>query len=116
MERLVRPALRAILDAINGIETSTRDKGLDDYRQDWLLRHAVERAIEIISEAARRIPAETLALEPQIPWAQIMGIGNVLRHEYNRISDSVIWNVVQDYLGPLKAAVLAIDASLKEGE
>jgi uncharacterized protein with HEPN domain len=114
MERLTRPAIRAILDAIDGIDNATRGKALDDFAADWLLRHGIQRGIEIISEAARRIPPELQVTQPQIPWAQIMGIGNVLRHEYHRISDTVIWNVVQNYLPPLKAAVAAIDASLDE--
>jgi len=114
MEQLVRPAIRAILEAIAGIENATRDKSLDDFGGDWLLRHGVQRGIEIVSEAARRIPRELQAQQPQIPWPQIMGIGNVLRHEYHRVSDPLIWNVVQVYLRPLNAAVLAIEAELKE--
>lgn len=78
-----------------------------------LLRHGVQRGIEIISEAARRIPPELQAREPNIPWAQIMGIGNVLRHEYHRVSDTLIWNVVQEYLPSLKAAIAAIETELK---
>jgi uncharacterized protein with HEPN domain len=114
MERLVRPALRAILEAIAGIEVATAGKSLQDYSADWLLRHGVQRGIEIISESVRRIPSSLLDQQPQIPWAQIAGIGNVLRHEYHRVSDTVIWNVVQQHLPPLKNAVLAIDAELME--
>jgi uncharacterized protein with HEPN domain len=114
MPGLVRPALRAILEAIDGIQTSVRGKTIDDFARDWLLRHGVQRGIEIISEAARRIPPDLQETQPQIPWAQIVGIGNVLRHEYHRISDVVVWNVVQDHLAPLKSAVAAIDATLKE--
>ncbi|MBU6299157.1 MAG: DUF86 domain-containing protein [Alphaproteobacteria bacterium] len=114
MERLIRPALRAILDAIDGIDDATRGKTLDDYAANWLLRHGVQRGIEVISEAARRIPAELQATQPQIPWTQIAGIGNVLRHEYHRVSDTVIWNVVHEHLPSLRVAVSAIDASLVE--
>jgi uncharacterized protein with HEPN domain len=114
MPGLVRPALRASLEAIEGIENSVRGKTIDDFSADWLLRHGVQRGIEIISEAARRIPAELQAAQPEVPWAQIMGIGNVLRHEYHRVSDIVVWNVVQDRLQPLRLAVEAIDASLDE--
>ena len=114
MSRLIRPALRAIIEAIDGIEAATLGKTLEDYGADWLLRHGVQRGIEIVSEAARRIPSDVQATRSEIPWAQIMGIGNVLRHEYHRISDTVIWNVVQEYLPPLKMAVLASDASLNE--
>ncbi|HTB42555.1 MAG TPA: HepT-like ribonuclease domain-containing protein [Acetobacteraceae bacterium] len=115
MERLVRPAIRAIIEAIDGIEGATQGKTLDDFAAEWLLRHGIQRGIEIISEAARRIPPELQATQPQIPWPQVMGIGNVLRHEYHRISDTVIWNVVQNYLPPLRAAAIAIDADLDEG-
>ncbi len=114
MERLIRPALRAILEAIDGIESATRDKSLADYSADWLLRHGVQRGIEIISEATRRIPSVLQESQPQIPRSQIAGIGNVLRHEYHRVSDSIIWNVVKDYLPALKSAVIAIDAALQE--
>ena len=112
--RLVQPALHAIREAIEGIEGAAGGKTFDDFCADWLLRHGVQRGIEIISEAARRIPPELQARQPNIPWAQIMGIGNVLRHEYHRFSDTLIWNVVQEYLPPLKAAITAIEAELKK--
>jgi uncharacterized protein with HEPN domain len=115
MSELVRPALRAILDAIDGIQTATAGKSLHDFSAEWLLRHGVQRGIEIISEAARRIPPELRATQPNVPWTQIMGIGNVLRHEYHRVSDIVVWNVVQNYLPSLMSAVEAIDAALDEG-
>lgn len=113
-QRLVRPALRAILEAIEGVESATRGKTLEDYNRDWLLRHGVQRGLEIVSEAARRIPTELQERQPQIPWAQIVGIGNVLRHEYHRVSGALIWNVVQQHLPPLKSAVLALETELSE--
>ncbi|HEY5105497.1 MAG TPA: HepT-like ribonuclease domain-containing protein [Caulobacteraceae bacterium] len=113
-QRLVRPALRAILEAIDGIENACAGKSLVDYGSDWLLRHGVQRGIEIVSEAARRIPPELQATQPQVPWAQIMSIGSVLRHEYHRLSDQLIWSVVKDRLGPLESAVLTIEANLDE--
>lgn len=113
-ERLVRPALRAILEAIIGIENATRGKTLDEFRVDWLLRHGVQRGVEIVSEAARRIPPQRS--QPHIPWSQVVGIGNVLRHEYHRVSDQLIWNVVQNHFPPLKAAVRAIEAQLDEDQ
>ena len=115
MVRRIRPALHAILEAIDGIENAVRGKTREDFAADWLLRHGVQRGIEIISEAARRIPPALQATQPQVPWAQIMGIGNVLRHEYHRVSDTVVWNVVQAHLPPLKAAVLAITTGLGDG-
>ena len=113
-EWLVRPALRAIREAIEGVEGAVRGKTLDDFSADWLRRHGVQRGVEIVSEATRRIPPELQARHSNIPWAQIMGIGNVLRHEYHRVSDTLIWNVAQEHFPPLKAAVAAIEAELKD--
>jgi uncharacterized protein with HEPN domain len=55
-------------------------------------------------------------LQPLIPWPQIAAMSNILRHEYHRVSDPVAWNVLVDYLPPLRAAVLEIMAGLGEDE
>lgn len=104
-------AIDDMLNAILGVERSTLGKTFDDYRNDWLLRHAVQRAIEIISEASRSIPDEVKHLRSDIPWPRIAAIGNVLRHEYHAISDRLIWNVIVDELPHLKAAILTIKDS-----
>ena len=74
----------------------------------------MQRAIEIISEAVRRIPDELKARRREIDWRSIAGIGNVLWHEYHTISDRVIWDVVEKDLHSLKMAVEAITAALEK--
>ena len=106
--RRVAPVLAEILDAIDGIETHTAGKSLADLKHDWLLRLAIQRALEIISEASRHIPDDLLLLAPDVPWKQIRGIGNILRHEYHRIADDVIWAVVVQHIGPLRSAIETI--------
>ena len=69
---------------------------------DWRKRWLVERGVEIISEASRRLTDELKARHPEIPWAKVAGIGNVLRHEYEGISAPVMWKLVQDDLTPLE--------------
>ncbi len=108
MERDLTPALHDILQAIERVETVTAGKTLAEFSADWRLSYIVPRAIEIISEAARRVPASHQAMRPEIPWRQVMGIGNVLRHEYQGLSDAIIWRVVVDELPKLKAAVESI--------
>lgn len=49
---------------------------------------------------------------PGIPWRSIRGMGNILRHEYHRIADDVIWNVAAHDLPALKKALLALRASI----
>ena len=109
MAREFRHALGDMLEAIAGIERSTAGKTFENYQSDWLLKHAVQRAIEIISEASRALPDEVKAIRPEIPWPQVRTIGNVLRHEYHGLADRIIWGVVIDELPALKAALLALN-------
>jgi uncharacterized protein with HEPN domain len=103
-----------MLAAIHGIEAAITGKTFTDFQSEWLLRHGVQRGIEIISEASRHLPAALLASRPEIPWDQVKGIGSVLRHEYHRISDKVIWAVAVERLPSLKAATEAMEASMKD--
>jgi uncharacterized protein with HEPN domain len=114
MHKPIRPYLADIRRAIERVELLTDGKSLIDYSADWRLKWLVERAIQIISEAVRRLPAEVIAGYPEIPWPSIAAIGNILRHEYDSIADSIIFEVVLRDLPPLKAAVLAIEANLDE--
>ena len=69
---------------------------------------AVERCIEIISEAVRHIPDDVQADHPHIPWTNIAGIGNFLRHGYFEVNADVIIRAVRLELSALEAVVKAI--------
>ncbi|WP_320196993.1 HepT-like ribonuclease domain-containing protein [Agrobacterium rosae] len=113
-ERKVELVLVEMLDAINGIETHTSGKTIEDFERDWLLKLAIQRALEIISEASRHIPDDLFVIAPDVPWKQIRGVGNVLRHEYHKVADDVVWAVVTEHIAPLKNAVQSILDSLEE--
>jgi uncharacterized protein with HEPN domain len=97
--------LEDVLEAIAVIEAYTSGKTFDDYAAARMLRDAVERNIERISEASRHVPRSLKAKHPEIPWRNIAGIGNILRHAYPIVDDSLVWEVVVRDLPPLKAAV-----------
>ena len=63
MAREFRHALDDMLGAINGIQAAVAGKTLADYQGDWVLTHAIQRGIEIISEASRALPDDVKALE-----------------------------------------------------
>jgi uncharacterized protein with HEPN domain len=54
---------------------------------------AIERAAQIVSEAAKAPPADLLARHGDAPWKSIVGIGNILRHEYQRLEDRQLWEI-----------------------
>lgn len=62
--------------------------GLGD---DPTVYDAVERCLERISEAASKLGSEAEMLCPGVAWGQIRGLGNVLRHEYDRVDSIRIW-------------------------
>jgi uncharacterized protein with HEPN domain len=71
---------------------------------------AVERNLQKISEAAIRLGEKAETLCPGIPWHNVRGMGNWLRHQYDAIDLEIIWVTVTDKLPELKAAVkLALD-------
>ena len=98
--------LKHMLDNIDRILEWTRASTLDSYKSSPMLRDAVERCLERVSEASRRIPAELKATEPRVPWRKVADIGNVLRHEYHDVGDAEVWRIVVDDLQSLKDAVL----------
>lgn len=98
-------ALTDLGDAIERVESHVAGLSRDAFIHDRLRRDAVERCIEIISEASRRVPEDLKARHPMIPWARIAAIGNVFRHEYDAVSPILVWEVVSMHLPPLKAAI-----------
>ena len=114
MARKLKPVLAEIIETIDGVMAATDGKSLDDFKADWLLRLATQRALEIISEASRHLPDDLIASEPDIPWKQIRGIGNILRHEYHRIADDIIWAVVAQHLRSLRDAAVRLADRIDE--
>ncbi len=69
----------------------------DELIQTWILHH-----LQIIGEAARAVTPETQKMSPGIPWAQIIGMRNILVHHYFGIDRDVVWEAVVRDLPPLK--------------
>ena len=75
--------------------------GLDVYQRDRKLQLAVERAVEIIGEAAGRVSDEFRNAHPEIPWRNMIAQRNVLAHEYGEIKLERMWLLVTEHLPAL---------------
>lgn len=89
-------SLRDIVDAVLMIEQFTVGLEFDAFREDPKTVAAVERKLLIRSEAAIRLGSEAEARCPGLAWPEIRGIGNWLRHQYERIELPVVWKTVRD--------------------
>ncbi|MBV9827879.1 MAG: DUF86 domain-containing protein [Alphaproteobacteria bacterium] len=101
-ERSAAPRLFDILQTIEHIRSVTAGIELTEFEADWQKQWLVERGLEIVSEASRHLSAELKARHPEIPWSKVAGIGNVLRHDYERVAPDILWNLVQGDLDPLE--------------
>jgi uncharacterized protein with HEPN domain len=106
-------SLRDIYEAIESIERFVQGMDFSTFQADEKTNAAVERKFLILSEA-RRLGDNAERLCPNIPWANIRGIGNWLRHQYDSVDPSVIWQTVKRDLPPLKLAFGKILASPEE--
>ena len=79
-----------MLQQARGVRRAVGDRTLEDYQQDEDLRLAVERRIEIIGEAARRVSRAFQDAHPEIPWGKIIAQRNVLIHKYGEIEDEIV--------------------------
>ncbi|MCB1563997.1 MAG: DUF86 domain-containing protein [Alphaproteobacteria bacterium] len=82
-------------------------EGIDfkTFAQEPLYPYAVIRALEIISEASRKLPPEIKDKYPDIPWKQIAGSGNIYRHDYEDVLERLVWETVHSALDPLERVV-----------
>jgi len=98
--------LRDILEGIDLIESFTTGMDLDAYRADVLRRSAVERQMQIITEAAKRLGDDAYTLCPNEDWKGFCRMGDILRHGYHKVDDEIVWNTVNDELPPMREAIL----------
>jgi uncharacterized protein with HEPN domain len=94
-----------IRDEIDGLSTALAGVTFETYRGSYALRRITERALQIISEAARALPTDLTARHPSAPWSAIIGVGNILRHEYQHIDDRRLWDIVTVHLPQLRGVV-----------
>ena len=116
VKRSLAARLHDILDNIANAKAFVGGLNSDQVNSDPLRRLALERAVEIISEASRHLPDEMRAKHPQIPWRNIAGTGNWLRHAYERVDTDLISGIVQYDLDPPKAAVESLLTDVQANE
>ncbi|MEJ0097773.1 MAG: HepT-like ribonuclease domain-containing protein [Bauldia sp.] len=108
-----RPEQRAkdIKDYIRNIRDLLDGRSLNEIGRDTMKRAALERFLEVISEASRHLPKAWKDDHAQIPWQRIADIGNVLRHAYTAVDLSILWGIYERDLSALEVAVDAMLAT-----
>ncbi len=105
--------IRDILENIDAIRAFTAGMDFARFSSNKLVCYGVTRALEIISEASRHLPAEVKGRQSFIEWRSIAAAGNLYRHQYDAVDETFVWDVVVRDLEPLKQAMLVELARLQ---
>jgi uncharacterized protein with HEPN domain len=103
MQRDGSVALRHMLDHAREAIAIMRGRSKDDLERDRPLGLAIVRLLEIIGEAATRVPVEERSRCPGILWSEIVGMRNRLIHGYDEVDFDIVWSVLRYDLPELVA-------------
>jgi len=90
----------------------TRGRTRADLDRDRLLNLALVQLVEVIGEAASRLPEEFRSRHPQVPWRQTVGMRTRLIHGYDTVNFDILWSIIQEDLPPL---IEKLEAIVREG-
>lgn len=108
--------LEDIVENIDRFRTYTTGKSEQDFSSDTMLIDATERCLRRISEAAVKLGEDAETLVPGMPWRDIRGVGNHLRHGYRGVRVADIWHIVAQELAPLRAGCIDALQRLKTSQ
>ncbi|HAQ61730.1 TPA: hypothetical protein DCR49_07010 [Candidatus Delongbacteria bacterium] len=94
----IAQASKEILEFIDGISYSK-------FCETKIIRYAIERQLLVIGEAANHISEDFKKTEPDVPWEKIIGLRNIIAHEYGEILEERIWATAKDHIKPLMESV-----------
>lgn len=94
--------IKHIFDAIGAIERFTKGKSKEEFANDEMLSSAVIKKFEIIGEACSRLSEEFRTNHSNIPWKEIIGMRNILIHDYFGTDLEGVWNSIEEDLPKLK--------------
>lgn len=90
--------LEDMLQAIDRALAYTSGLSSADFQQDQMRVDAVVRNLEILGEAARRVPDDWRSRYPDVPWQEMSRLRNVLAHDYQSVDLDVIWDIIKSNL------------------
>jgi uncharacterized protein with HEPN domain len=86
--------LQHILEAILEIKDYIKEVDNEQFEKNSMMKNAAIRQLEVIGEASNRLTEELRNEYSQVAWKQIIGLRNILIHEYFGVDETIIWNII----------------------
>ena len=93
-----RIRVQDILDAIERVQRHVSDHDLARFTENELVVDAVSYCFGIIGEAARHVPDQVAAAHPELQWAEMRAMRNVVVHEYFGVTLETLWKTASEDL------------------
>jgi uncharacterized protein with HEPN domain len=100
-----RFTLRQIRDFATRAQELCADSTFEQLKADWRQAAALERLLECVGEAAKRLPGELREQYPAVPWRKVTGMRDYICHGYDTLDYRILWDVVALHLPLLLATV-----------
>ncbi|MDD3856700.1 MAG: DUF86 domain-containing protein [Methanoculleus sp.] len=114
----MRDGNERLLDMLEAIEEIERYaiRGREAFLQDELVQVWMVHHLQVIGEAAARLPSDLRSASPGVPWKQVIGLRNILVHAYFRVDPDEIWVVVDRDIPALREEVVTLLSTLPGAE
>ncbi|MGB5943464.1 MAG: DUF86 domain-containing protein [Leeuwenhoekiella sp.] len=97
--------LKYILDAISSIEEYTSSVSFEEFQIERMRKDATLRQLEIIGEATSRLSTQLKADHPSVDWSSIIGLRNLVIHEYFGVDLNTVWNIIKQDIPPFRSTI-----------
>lgn len=105
--------LEDIIDCMGKIEQYVGELSYQDFVKNSLVSDAVIRNLEVIGEASKSIPNEIISYYPDVSWKSMIGLRNILIHEYFGVDSEIVWEIIKRDLPRTKPLILQMLRELK---
>jgi len=105
--------IQHIYDAILEIELYVNQISYEDFKSNSMMQYACVKQLEIMGEAANHLTPSFKKLYSEVPWREIIGLRNILIHEYFGIDTKIVWDIIKTDIVSLKSEVQKIIEKIK---